>query len=158
MDVGRMGVFADPTGAAISVWEAGIHKGAGIVNEPGAYAWSDLMATDLETALAFYPAVFGWEVAKNPSEGPPQYVEWQVAGRSIAGMMPKPPNIPAEVPAHWGVYFAVADTDAAVGEVTRLGGTVRLPPMDIEPGRLATVADPTGAVFNVMALKSGLGG
>ena len=28
-----------------------------------------------------------------------------------------------------------------------------MPPMDIEPGRFAVVTDPTGATFNVMALR-----
>jgi hypothetical protein len=33
-----------------------------------------------------------------------------------------------------------------------------MPGMDIEPGRFAVVADPTGAVFNVIALKAELAG
>ena len=73
-------------------------------------------------------------------------------------MMQKPPMLPAEVPPFWAVYFAVADTDAAVARVAELGGTVLMPPMDIEPGRFATVADPFGAVFNVIALKPELAG
>ena len=28
-----------------------------------------------------------------------------------------------------------------------------MPPMDIEPGRFSPVSDPSGAVFNVIALK-----
>ena len=47
----------------------------------------------------------------------------------------------------------MSDTDAAVAHVTELGGALIMPPMDIEPGRFAVVADPTGAVFNVIALK-----
>ena len=86
------------------------------------------------------------------------YTEWQVDGRSVAGMMQKPPMMPAEVPPFWGVYFSVTDTDAAVARVAELGGSVMMPPMDIEPGRFAVVADPTGAVFNVIALKPELGG
>src|SRR5690348_7287486 len=31
---GRMAVFADPGGAAFSVWQAKQHRGAGVVNEP----------------------------------------------------------------------------------------------------------------------------
>ena len=61
------------------------------------------------------------------------------------------------VPPFWAVYFAVSDTDAAVARVTELGGSQIMPPMDIEPGRFAVVADPTGAVFNVIALKPELG-
>jgi predicted enzyme related to lactoylglutathione lyase len=73
-------------------------------------------------------------------------------------MMPKPPMMPAEVPPMWGVYFAVADTDAALGRIKALGGNVLMEPIDAEPGRLAVVADPAGAVFNVIALKPGMTG
>jgi predicted enzyme related to lactoylglutathione lyase len=154
LDAGRMAVFADPSGAVFSAWQPKNHVGAGIVNEPGAYAWSELVATDVDGALIFYPAVFGWSVNRLPPDGDPlQYVEWKLGDRSIGGMLPKPPTIPAEVPAFWGVYFAVEDCDRAVEEVTRLGGRTLMPPMDIEPGRFAVVTDPAGAAFNVMALR-----
>jgi uncharacterized protein len=155
MDAGRMAVFADPSGAAISVWQPSSHAGAGIVNEPGTYAWSELVATDVEGALQFYPAVFGWGAEKLPPSGDLQYVEWKLGDRSVGGMLPKPPMIPAEVPAFWGVYFTVEDADATADQVTKLGGQVVNPPMDIEPGRFAVVKDPTGAMFNVMALREG---
>jgi len=35
MTAGRMGIFADPQGAVFGIWQAGDHKGAGLVNEPG---------------------------------------------------------------------------------------------------------------------------
>jgi len=73
-------------------------------------------------------------------------------------MMPKSPEMPAGMPSMWGVYFAVDDADATAAKVTELGGAVMMGPMDIEPGRFAVVADPSGAVFNVMKLKEGLGG
>jgi len=149
MTFGRMAVFADPAGAVISVWQAGEMWGAGIVNEPGAYSWSELMTTDTAGAESFYGAVFGWG-AETHGEGPGGYTEWQVGGRSVGGMMAKPPGMPAEVPSMWTVYFAVDDTDAAVAKATELGGTVRMPPRDIEPGRFAVLADPTGAAFSVI--------
>jgi predicted enzyme related to lactoylglutathione lyase len=68
-------------------------------------------------------------------------------------MMLKMPEMPAEMPNLWGVYFAVADTDATVSQAQKLGGTVIMAPMDIEPGRFATMVDPVGAMFNVLALK-----
>ncbi len=157
MTAGRMGVFADPIGAAFGVWQPGEHKGAELVNEPGTFSWSELVTTDISASKAFYGAVFGWG-ADTHGEGPGAYTEWQVNGRSIGGMMEKPPEMPAGVPPHWAVYFNVADTDAAVAHVTELGGAVINPPMDIEPGRFAVVADPTGAVFNVIAIKAEMGG
>lgn len=47
-------------------------------------------------------------------------------------------------------YFEVADVDAAARRVTELGGQVLQPPRQGETGRLATVADPEGAVFTVV--------
>ncbi|MGO9457796.1 MAG: VOC family protein [Acidimicrobiales bacterium] len=73
-------------------------------------------------------------------------------------MMAKPAEMPAEVPPHWGVYFAVDDADRAAARIAELGGTVVMGPTDIEPGRFAAAADPAGVYFNVLALKAGLGG
>ena len=157
LDVGRMAVFTDTIGAFFSVWQPGTHPGSQLVNEPGTYSWSELLTTDVEASKAFYGAVFGW-TANTVGAGDGEYTEWQVDGRSVAGMMQKPPMLPAEVPPHWAVYFAVSDTDAAVARVAELGGTVLMPPMDIEPGRFAPVTDPTGAVFNLIALKPELAG
>jgi hypothetical protein len=70
-------------------------------------------------------------------------------------MLQKSPDMPAEMPPLWGVYFAVADTDASVAKATELGASVMMPPTDIEPGRFAVLVDPVGAMFNVLALKSG---
>lgn len=156
LDVGRMAVFTDSVGAFFSVWQPGTHPGAQLVNEPGTWSWSELLTTDIDASKVFYAAVFGWG-ATTQGDGPMAYTEWQVGGRSVGGMMQKPPMMPAEVPPHWSVYFAVSDTDAAVARVVELGGSQIMPPMDIEPGRFAVVADPTGAVFNVIALKPALG-
>ena len=158
LDVGRMGLFADPAGAVFGVWQPKAHKGALLVNEPSTFAWSELVTTDVSGAKAFYGAVFGWG-AEDQGEATPEgapYTEWKVGDRSVGGMMPKPTDMPAEVPPYWGVYFAVSDTDEAVAKVAELGGTVMMGPMDIEPGRFAVVVDPSGAVFQVLALKSEL--
>jgi predicted enzyme related to lactoylglutathione lyase len=81
------------------------------------------------------------------------YSEFSVGGRAIAGMMPIPPMAPPDMPPNWGVYFSVGDTDDAAARVEALGGSVLMAATDIEPGRFAVVADPAGAVFNVIALK-----
>jgi predicted enzyme related to lactoylglutathione lyase len=160
MEAGRMAIFADPTGAVIGLWQPKEHVGAQLVNEPGTYCWSELITTDLDAAKAFYRAVFGWGDQLQPGPGPeggaPAYTEWQLGGRSIGGLMEKMPEMPAEMPNLWGVYFAVADTDATVAQAQALGASVIMAPMDIEPGRFATLADPVGAMFNVLALKAEL--
>jgi predicted enzyme related to lactoylglutathione lyase len=152
LDVGRMAVFGDAEGAVISIWEPKAHKGAQIVNEPNTYAWSELWSRDPHKAKEFYPEVFDWGYVDH-GEGPQGYTEWQVDGRSVAGLLTMGPQIPAQVPPHWVVYFAVADTDAAVARANELGATTLMPPMDIEPGRFAILGDPTGANFAVIKMK-----
>ena len=46
LDVETMAYFADPLGAIIGVWQPKLHKGAGIVNEPGTLTWNELVTTD----------------------------------------------------------------------------------------------------------------
>lgn len=157
MDVGpagRMAVFADPVGATLGIWQAGEHPGAAIVNEPGALCWNELLTNDIPRSIEFYGAVFGWTADTHEGEVP--YTEFAVDGRSVAGMMAIPSTAPEGMPPNWGVYFAVGDTDDAVTRVQSLGGALLMGPMDIEPGRFAVVADPQGAVFNVIALKPDL--
>jgi uncharacterized protein len=154
MDVGRMAVFADPSGAVIGLWQPRTHTGAELVNEPGTYCWSELISTDVAASKTFYKEVFGWDAEdQGPPGGPPAYTEWKLGGRSIGGMLPKAPEMPGDMPPNWGVYFAVADTDATVAQAQELGASLFMGPQDIEPGRFAVLADPQGAVFNVLALK-----
>jgi len=154
MDVGHMAIFADPAGAVLGLWQPGTHMGAQLANEPGAFCWNELITTDLEGAKAFYRAVFGWDAEDTTTpEGAHGYTEWKLAGRTIGGMMAKTPEMPAEMPPNWGVYFAVADAEAAVAKVQQLGGSLLMGPTDIDPGRFAVMADTQGAVFNVIEMK-----
>jgi predicted enzyme related to lactoylglutathione lyase len=147
MDVGRMAVFADPVGAVFGIWQPGAHKGAALVNEPNTFAWCELVTTDVDRSKAFYTSVFGWGTG-----GAPEYVEWQLGGRTMAGMMPKPKEMPAEIPPYWNVYFAVADIDDAVDAIQKLGGQIVAPRMDSPAGPFAVAVDPTGASFSVIQL------
>ena len=143
-----------PLGAVLGLWQPKAHTGAQLANEPGAFCWNELITTDLDASKAFYKAVFGWDAeGQGPPGEPPAYTEWKLAGRSVGGMMAKTADMPAEMPPNWGVYFAVADTDATVAKAQELGGALFMGPTDIEPGRFAVLADNVGAVFNVLQLK-----
>jgi uncharacterized protein len=143
MTAGRMAVFADSTGAVISAWEPQDHIGAQLVNEPGALIWDELETSDLAKSKQFYTDVFGWGWG-----GSDQYAEGQVSGRTVAAAQPRPPDMPAEVPDHWLVYFASTDVDAGVKTASGLGATVLVEPTDIPgTGRFAVLADPQGALF-----------
>lgn len=153
MTAGRMGVFADPQGAAFCVWQPQDHQGAGVINEPNTYSWSELVTDDIEAAKTFYGSVFGW-TGDTYGEGQGAYTEWKLADRSIGGMMARTPEMPAEVPNYWATYFSVADVAAAVERINELGGSVMMGPTEVEPGIFAVATDPQGAAFNVIQLKA----
>jgi uncharacterized protein len=143
MTAGRMAIFADTTGAVIAAWQPTDHLGAQLVNEPGAFTWSELATSDLGKSKTFYSEVFGWGWG-----GADEYAEAQVGGRTIGGVMPRPADMPAEVPDSWLVYFATADVDADAKRAADLGATVIVPPTDIpNTGRFAVFMDPQGAAF-----------
>jgi hypothetical protein len=143
MTAGRMAIFADTTGAVIAAWQPGDHIGAQLVNEPGSFIWGELATSDLAKSKDFYAQVFGWGWG-----GSDEYAEAQVAGRTIGGVMPRPPDMPAETPDSWLVYFGATDVDADARKATDLGATVVVGPADIPgTGRFAVLLDPQGAAF-----------
>lgn len=143
MTAGKMAVYADTTGAVIAAWEPGDHQGAELVNEPGAMVWNELNTSDLAKSKAFYGDVFGWSWG-----GGAEYAEAQIDGRTMAGFLPRPENMPAEVPDHWLVYFAVEDVDADTERAVKGGATLAAGPQDIPgTGRFSVLIDPQGAVF-----------
>lgn len=151
-DIGRMAVFADPTGAVIGIWQAKTFSGAELANESGSFAWNELNTRNIPAAKAFYTEVFGWS-PNDMDMGGMTYTEWKLGDRPVAGMQSMPEMVPSEVPAHWLVYFAVDDADATVSKATGAGATTLLPPMDIPPGRFAVLADPDGAAFAVIKMN-----
>jgi predicted enzyme related to lactoylglutathione lyase len=160
LDLGRAAICADPGGAVFELWEPRGFAGGGRVDEPGAPAWYELGTRDVEGAKAFYAEVFGWTAEEHELQrsdggpGPATYVEWKLEGKSVGGMMDISGMLPAEVPAHWLVYFAVEDTDAAVAKVKTAGGDLRFGPVDIPAGRFAVVTEPDAdpGVFAVIQL------
>ena len=146
MDLGRMGLLEGPGGGFFGIWQAGSHTGFGIANAPNAVTWNEFMTRDFAAAKDFYAKVFGYTYTDIAPEGF-DYATIEVDGNTVGGMGTLPPEVPAQVPPHWRVYFAVDDADAAVEKVSEFGGSVLRPPMDMPYGRHADVADPQGATF-----------
>ncbi len=153
MDQGRMAIAIDPTGAVFGLWQAGMHLGAAVVNEPGAVCWNELGTRDLDAARRFYSAVFGyeWEDVDTGPEGPP-YATFAVDGRPVGGAYRIPDQAPAELPPYWMVDFAVTDADATVARAQELGARVTMPATDTPYGRFASLIDPQGGAFSVIRL------
>lgn len=153
MEHGRMAIVQDPNGAVFSLWQPKEHKGAQVVNEPGAFCWNELYTSDPKRASDFYTGLFGWTVnARHMDFG--EYVIFEQGTSMTAGMM----QVPKEwgpVPPHWLVYFAVDDCDRTVEKAKSLGAGVTVPPFDVENvGRMSILTDPQGAAFAMIKLKT----
>jgi uncharacterized protein len=153
MDAGRMAFVIDPAGAPVALWQASQHIGATLVNEPGTFAWNELI-TDDPADVKFYTDLLGLTTSTMDMGGGQVYTLFEAAGQQVAGSMAPPmPGIPN----HWQVYFAVADADATAAKATELGGTVQVPPFDSPVGRMAVLGDPQGAVFSIIKLAAQAG-
>ena len=150
MDQGRMGVFQDPSGAFISVWQPLKMGGAQVMGEPGSVGWTELNARGLGATKPFYRQVFGWDVKTSPFGEGQEYTEWLLDGESIAGGMEMPSAVPQDVPSHWMVYFRTGDVEATTETAQRLGATVIMPATDYSGGRFSILSDPQGAVFGLI--------
>jgi predicted enzyme related to lactoylglutathione lyase len=164
---GRAGVFADPAGAAFSVWEPGATRGAQLVNDPGTWNFSGLLTNDVEGAKRFYADVFGWDARPfDPEAGSffwrrPGYIdqleEINPGTREQFASVGAPEGFedavawvaPTEdgVAPFWSVVFSVDDADAVAARAEELGGRVLAPPSDAPWVRTTTLQDPQGAVF-----------
>lgn len=144
-DLGTQAVLVDPTGAHLGAWQPGTFPGFTVLGEHGAPSWFELHTRDYEAAVAFYRSVtttvadsdeFRYATMRDPG-----------GGDDLAGIMDASAILPEDTPAHWSVYWEVADADASVAKVKVLGGSVVTDAENSPYGRLATVADPAGARF-----------
>ncbi|PYT94283.1 MAG: VOC family protein [Acidobacteria bacterium] len=148
-DAGRMAVIQDPTGAAISIWQAIHHLGTGISASHGTLCWADLSTPDQARAGQFYSDLFGWQIMKEDED--PAHNYWHIKnGEEFIGGIPPSSHHKPGVPAHWLAYFTVSDCDATAAEAKNLGATLYMPPTDFEDvGRISIMADPQGAAFAI---------
>ena len=168
LDAGRMAVFLDPEGAAFCVWQAKEKEGLRIVNEHGSLNFNDLYTRHADSAKSFYTSVFGWQALAMGGG----FEMWTLPGYGdhleignpdlrkqmaevdapkgfedvVASLVPIADDQP-DVPAHWGVTFAVDDADAIAAKATELGGTVVVAPFDAPWVRTTVISDPQGATF-----------
>ncbi|MGY8678223.1 VOC family protein [Bradyrhizobium sp. UFLA05-153] len=124
-----------------------------MVDQPGHFAWYELMTTDVVAASAFYGKVVGWDV-KDASTAGFAYTVVTAGDSPVGGLM----ELPEEgqqlgATPRWVGYVSVDDMDTKAAQIRRLGGAILVSQTDSNIGRIAVVADPQGATF---ALVTGL--
>lgn len=130
----------------------------------GTFIWNELATTDRDMAKAFYREVVGWTYQdvdmenpqQPPREGGSAYTICMAGETMAGGMMTMEGTQRQGIQPHWISYICVNDVDAAAAKVEPAGGIVKMRPFDVPTvGRIAVVADPTGAVLCLMAPAEG---
>lgn len=147
--MGTMAMLVDPGGAQVGVWQPGQHTGFQLLGESGTPVWHELHTRNYLASVLFYETVFGWTTAVQGDTDQFRYSTAEFDGVALAGIMDAT-DWPEDTPASWQVYFGVEDVDAALAQAEALGGAVVDGADDSPYGRLATIADPSGARFKVM--------
>ncbi len=176
---GRQVILEDPQGVIFGVVSARGGDPPDVLAEPGQWIWSALFTTDPDNAAAFYQNVFGYEVydlgdatdqaqaATSPNAQP----HAQVTLTDSSSVSPSADDVthlelasatyaratvnglPADSHrrARWLHFVRVDDAAAAAAKAQQLGARVLVAPRaDRQGGRLAVVADPTGALLGLM--------
>lgn len=156
---GRVAIASDPAGAVFGIRQAQAGTGtagatAGMGADAGAGAhgapvWNELVTHEAAWVGTFYRSVFGYDVETAGRDGA-DTLTLRLDGRAVATLHGAGEGLGRVRGSHWMTYFEVDDTDAAALRVAELGGHVIDRPWETTAGRVATVADPEGAVFSVV--------
>jgi predicted enzyme related to lactoylglutathione lyase len=130
--------------------------------EPGTFSWIELSTTDTDGAKQFYGKLFGWEPEDNPipaEAGGGVYTMLRLNGETVAALYEQMKDQrDAGIPPNWFSYITVGDADAASARAKELGGSIHAGPFDVmTQGRMAVIADPTGAVFGIWQARDSIG-
>ncbi|MCW5748384.1 MAG: VOC family protein [Alphaproteobacteria bacterium] len=111
----------------------------------GMFSWQELYAGNRDAMKRFYADVLGWRFDDMPMPDG-AYPIIKAGDSGIGGMVSGAGGIKG-----WMPYVTVDDVEAAIAKATAAGGKVVSPAMNVPPvGRMATLADPEGAVFAVI--------
>ncbi|PLK25539.1 VOC family protein [Novosphingobium sp. TH158] len=151
---GRIAMVADCCGAPFYVMTPTPPPGGGestafSTSLPGRCGWNELMAGDVDRAVAFYTGLFSWDMPEAMDMGPLgkyQFIEHE--GTPIGAIMQKLPQVPQPM---WNHYFRVPGVEAAKAAIEAHGGQVINGPMQV-PGDdwIIQGIDPQGAMFSLV--------
>lgn len=119
--------------------------------EHAKFYWNELVTDNVAATKAFYGAVVGWKYEDMAMADGSKYTVIKVGDAPAGGIMDKAAMGGSDMPSHWAAYVHVSDVDAAVARVAGAGGKVLQPCFDVPGvGRIAIIADPSGAVLGIM--------
>lgn len=147
---GEQALFADPEGALFGVIKSSSGDPEDFLAEPGDWVWVQLLSRDARKAADFYRAVAGYEVVENSEKN--RLSDYVLTSEGYARATVRTiPESRKEVAPTWLPFVRVVNIGDAIAKAKELGGKVLIEPRpQLQDGKVAVVADPTGAAVGVM--------
>jgi hypothetical protein len=150
---GRQAVFADPEGALFGVIRSHAGDPADTAAAPGGWIWLQLLSRDAHRAATFYRSVGGYQITRNTAANRSSDYILSSGGISRATVRTLPSDKPKVQPT-WLPFVRVIHLDQAVAKAKQLGGRVLVSARpDLLDGKVAVIADPTGAAVGLLESK-----
>jgi uncharacterized protein len=145
---GRQAVLRDPQGAVFAVLASTSGDPADYLAAPGEWIWSSLLTTDANQAAEFYKTLFGYDLFDMPTDDGSPHVYLCTDDYTRGGVHALPAG---HRDAHWLNFIRVLDAPEAAAKAVTLGGRVLVEPhVDRHGGKVAIIADPSGAPIGLM--------
>jgi predicted enzyme related to lactoylglutathione lyase len=147
---GEQAVFADAEDAVFGVIKSRAGDPEDYLAAPGDWVWIELLSRDARKAGEFYRSVAGYDIVENTTSPRPDDYVFVSEGYARAAALTIPSS-QAKVQPNWLLFIRVTSVSDTVARVSALGGQVLLAPdAKLLDGKVAVVADPTGAAIGVM--------
>jgi predicted enzyme related to lactoylglutathione lyase len=147
---GEQAVFADPEGAMFGVIKSSSGDPEDFLPEPGDWIWMQLLSRDARKAADFYQTVAGYKVVENTDPNRHSDFILTSGGYARATVRSIPPGH-EKLPPSWLPFVRVKNIGESVERAKALGGKALLEPKpELLEGKVAVVADPTGAAIGLL--------
>jgi len=147
---GEQAVFADAEGAIFGVVKSSAGDPQDFLADPGDWIWIQLFSRDARHASAFYQNVGGYEVLENTTSN--RLSDFILASEGYARASVKTiPTREETIKPNWLPFVRVGNLAEAVSKAKLLGGKVLIEARpEMFNGKVAVVADPTGAAIGLL--------
>jgi predicted enzyme related to lactoylglutathione lyase len=151
---GEQAVFADAEGALFGVIKSSIGDPEDFLADPGDWIWVQLLSRDGQKAAEFYQQVAGYEIVANSVSN--KLSDYVLTSKGYARATVRTIRSDDEkLRPLWLLFVRVKNVGESVALTKQLGGKVWIEPKaELFDGKVAVIADPTGAAIGLLEWSS----
>jgi hypothetical protein len=146
---GEQAVFADAEGALFGVVKSSSGDPQDFLADPGDWIYIQLLSGDARNAAEFYREVGGYEIIENTANN--RSSDYVLASKGFARATVRSIPTGRQVQPNWLLFVRVKNVGESVAQAKELGGKALIEPKaELFGGKVAVIADPTGAAIGLL--------